>query len=834
MRHLISLILLLAFALGVNAQDPATVFGKIKDTDGDPLTGVNIYLIGQENYGTVTGDRGQFSFEVPSKKKVYVVLRYLGYKNDTIRLQLSKGEQYELNYKFSSGDVTIPIVEIEDKKTREEASTVKIQIDAVEVAPNPSGNIESILQSQALGVSKNNELTSSYSVRGGNFDENLVYVNDFEVYRPFLIRSGQQEGLSFVNSDLASSVTFSSGGFQPKYGDKMSSVLDVEYKRPKEFGGSAQISLLGGSMHLEGTSKGKNFTYLVGSRYKTSKYLLGGLETTGEYSPSFVDVQSFFTFDLTDNTSIEVISNYARNRFSYTPIDRTTTFGVVNNVLRLTVFFEGSELDTYDSFMGGLALVNKPNNDLRIKWLVSGYKTMETEAFDIIGEYWLDEVESDFSDDNFGNTRFSLGAGGIQEYTRNRLEANIFSAGHKGYLDKGRHYVQWGVDYKNEQITDVINEWERLDSAGYALPHSNEEVMIDRVLKSNYSQQTNRFSAYFQDTWELTDSSKLSLTYGLRMNYWDLNQEFFITPRLQLAFRPNVNRDVVFRAAAGMYYQPPFYREMRDLDGVVHTGLRAQQSYHFVLGSDVNFQMWGGRQFKFVSEVYYKYLDKLVPYEFDNVLIRYQGKNSGQGYAWGIDTRLHGEFVRGSDSYISLSVMQTQEDILDDVAILYYDAEGNRVVPTRNTKDDIVDTVVTSPGFIPRPTDQRVSFALFFQDYLPRNENFKMHLNLVFGSGLPFGPPDNERYGDTLRIPFYRRVDIGFSASLYDVARKKKTPTGFMKGINSIWLTAEVFNLLGVSNTISYFWVKDVTNRTYAVPNHLTSRRINARLIVKF
>jgi len=828
----LSCLLLACFSL--NAQQTATVKGKLSDAAGEPVTGANIQMLDSKKTAVRSDSSGHYQIEVPAGQDVALVFSFISFESDTQKVFLKPDEVFELNVKLLSSLVKIGVVEITDASIRNEAGGVMIDAKQIEKIPTPFGGIEAALSAQALGVSSVNELSSTYSVRGGNYDENLVYVNDFEVYRPFLIRSGEQEGLSFINPDLVSTVFFSSGGFQPKYGDKMSSVLDVQYKRPKEFHGSLELGLLGGSFHLEGADKKDRFTYLLGVRQKSSQYLLKSLETEGQYSPAFTDVQSFFTYKVNDKINLEWITNFAMNRFVFKPVSRETTFGVVNNVMRLTVYFDGKEEDTYRTLMTGFGVNQKLNRNLGFKWHASVYRSAESEAFDILGEYWLDEVETDFSNSNFGQTRYSLGVGGMQDYTRNDLETIVSSAGYKGYYIEGSHALRWGANFQYEMIDDRLNEWERIDSAGYNIPYGNDEnVELGYVLKSNIDLQSSRINGYFQDTWTLNADKGISLTYGARISWWDKNKEWVFSPRMQFSYHPKTKSDLVFRAAAGLYNQPPFYREMRDLEGNVNTSLKAQKSFHALAGVDLNFMAWD-RKFKFVTEVYYKYLYDLVPYEFDNVLIRYFGENVAHGYAAGIDFRLHGELVEDAESWISMSIMSTQEDIEGDKYYEYFDSTGSRVYLGSGDEETIVDTNTIHPGFIPRPTDQRVRFNLFFQDYLPKLKTFKVHLNLVFATGLPFGPPDHDRYKDVLRTPFYRRVDIGFSAQLFDINRKEVKPKSFMRHFESIWATLEVYNLLGVNNVVSYVWVKDISNTVYAVPNYLTNRRVNFRIVFKF
>lgn len=817
--------------------------GVVFDENGVTIPFANVRALHYKTLGTQTDEKGKFTLSIPSDTLIQIEVSALNMAKKSIPIQVKPNEQISLNISLKSlltDEVTI----IGDKR-RDEISTVKIDIKEAMTIPNPSGSIEALLVAQALGVQKNNELSSAYSVRGGNFDENLVYVNDFEVYRPFLIRSGQQEGLSFVNGDMVESVSFSSGGFQAKYGDKMSSVLDVTYRRPKEFKGSVSGSLLGGSAHLEGSSKSRRFTFVTGLRSRTSKLLLGSQDTKGEYAPAFLDIQSFFTFQVSEKFHFEYITNYSRNKFDFEPTDRTTDFGLVNFQARFQVFYEGQENDVYQSFMNGLAGVWKPKPNLEMKWMASAYTMNERERFDIIGDYFLGEVETDPASENLGNVKFQLGSGTFQDWARNQLVTNVYSGAYKGSWFQKNHSVRFGIDYKREIIRDKLNEWERLDSAGYSLPYGTGELLLYDVYKGEpFDLQSNRFSAYFQDTWRIGgDSGVVSINYGIRAQYWDVNKEWVFSPRAQFAFQPKLKKDIVFTAAGGLYQQPPFYREMRNQAGQVNLALRAQKSAHFVVGMDYAFTAWN-TPFRFTTEAYYKYLWDIVPFKYENVLIRYFGTNNSKGYAAGLDLRLHGELAKGAESWVSLSIMQTEEDIRDDFFTRYTiektKEEANGLVASETLDTVSVENVF--PGNIPRPTDQRVSFAIFFQDYIPKAPFLKVHMSLVFGTGLPFGPPVATRFQDTFRIPPYRRFDIGFSAQLYDYKRKVekgKVVKAVGNRVEQAWLSLEIFNLFGIQNTVSYFWVNGVDVRTgdvgqFAVPNYLTNRRVNLRLKIDF
>lgn len=829
-------------------QGVATVKGTVKDTSGRVYDGVFIAVQENAKFNTYSDTKGFFELKVPAGKKITLIFSSLNIETQKGELELSAGESININAIVTEKVNQLKDAVIKGERTQENgASTVDVKVQ--QQLPSVNEGIEAYLVYQ-LGVTKSNELSSNYSVRGGNFDENLVYVNDFEVYRPFLIRSGQQEGLSFVNTNLVSNVKFTSGGFQARYGDKMASVLDVTYKKPKKFGGSIYGSLLGFGGHLEGCDKKQRFTFLVGVRQRLSQYILNSLEEKGQYSPNFLDVQGYFTFQATEKLGIDYIVNYARNNYVFKPVNRETSFGLLTDVKKLTVYFDGQEADRYQSLMNGLALTYLPNDNLKIKFLGSHYMNREKEAYDILGEYYLSQVESDLGKSSFGDILYSLGVGGLQDWARNTLNTDVYYAGHRGSWFKKGHNLQWGVDYKREVISDKISEWDRTDSAGYSIPYQYTSnfanydsagnlipftkltVDVNRTLKSSFDLKSNRYSAFIQDSWKFGDSSRFNLTYGLRFQFWDVNKEPVITPRVQFTYKPKGKADLVLNLAAGTYYQPPFYREMRDLNGKVNTNLRAQKSFHAVAGVTYAFKAWK-RPFSFTTEVYYKYLWDMVPYEFDNVLIRYFGQNQSKGYAAGIDMRLNGELAEGLESWITMSVMSTQEDLIGDKYTAYYDSAGNELTNNSRNASLIVDSSTIYPGYIPRPTDQRVNFSMFFQDYIPKFPFIKVHLSLIFGTGLPFGPPDNNRYKDVLRIPPYRRVDIGFSGQLWNPKWAKKE-NKFNQGLKSVWASLEVFNIFGITNTVSYLWVSDIYGSRYAVPNYLTARRINAKVVFNF
>ena len=567
--------------------------------------------------------------------------------------------------------------------------------------------------------------------------------------------------------------------------------------------------------------QGKNlrFTHISGLRYKTSRYLLNTLDTEGEYSPDFIDFQTYLTYDVTDNFELSFLCNFSQNKYKFIPSDRKTVFGTVNEVIQLSMYFDGKEVDDFSTFTGALAGTYKPNKNLKLKFISSLYKSLENESYDIKSQYLLNELDRDIGSSTMGDSVANIGIGTFLNHARNYLNANVYNIYHKGEYNIDKNELSWGLKYQHEMIEDNINEWEMHDSAGYSLPYNDSTVNLFYVLNSNHSINSNRIISYIQNSHEFNvNNTEFDFTLGFRVNYWDFNKQYVFSPRTSLSFKPNWEKDHMFRFAVGYYNQPPFYKELRDLQGHINKNIKAQKSFHIVLGSDYNFTAWN-RPFKYTTEIYYKYLNKLIPYNVDNVRIRYFGKNNAKGYAMGIDMKVNGEFVKGVDSWFSLSLMQTEEDINDD---FYF------------VTDSLGNSTRVEPGYIPRPSDQRINVGLFFQDYLPGNPSYKMHLYLLYGSKLPFGPPNSERYLATNRMPTsYRRVDIGFSKVIIKEGQQipVNNPFRFFK---SLWISAEIFNLLQIKNAISLTWVSDIRNHQYGIPNYLTSRRINIKLNGKF
>jgi len=842
-RYFLNIVILL-LTITVNAQDVATIKGKLVNENNEPIEGATVAIIGASK-GTVSDKNGQYSLTIPANIEVKVGITFVGFEPTTQTFQLNKNEVFEYSPRIKKS--TTNIGEFELKEEKERISTmVKIQPNLASRFTSSSGSFEAILKTMP-GVSSNNELSSQYSVRGGNYDENLIYVNDIEIFRPFLIRSGQQEGLSFINSEMVADIGFSAGGFDAKYGDKMASVLDITYREPEEFSGSATMSLQGAQATFGGASKNHRFTHLSGMRYKTNRYVLSSLDTDGNYQPSFYDVQTYLTYDISEKWEIGFLGNFAQNKYKFIPATRKTEFGTINEALQLTVFFEGQEVDQYTTYFGAVSNTFRPKENIELKLISSFFASQEDEKYDIEGAYRIDELERDLSKENFGDVKFNRGVGSFLDHARNRLDATIFNLEHKGKIIDKKHTTFWGVKYQREMIVDKISEWGIIDSTGYLTPHPADSVgytdpnaqpiqllELNSVLKSKIDLSSNRYSGYLQRTWQWErDSVKYSTSFGVRANYWDYNSEFIFSPRGTFSIKPNWKHDYLFRLSGGVYYQPPFYREMRNFDGTINPDIKSQVSYQTILGSDHNFKAWG-RPFKFTAEAYYKLMKNVIPYEIENVRIRYYAKNNANAYAYGTDFKVNGEFVKGVESWFSLSYMKTEEDLVDDFYYDYYNSDGEKIVSGYTVNNKVIDSIRIEPGYIPRPTDQRINASLFFQDYIPRLPSFRMHIALYYGFGLPFGPTNNhDRYKQVFRMPDYRRVDLGFS---YHLKSEKKEFKGNnpIKHLKNVWISVEVFNLLQINNVISYQWVEDVTGRNYAVPNYLTSRQLNFKIHLDF
>ncbi len=777
------------------SKHKAKITGIVTDENHDPIELATVRIEKPVLVGTTTDLRGHYSISVDTQDSVTVIFSMIGYRTKKKTLRRPKGI-IALNVTMLPSDVELEGVTVSEVR-RQTTQTQKLDIKDRKLMPDASGgSVESYIATQA-GVSSNNELSSQYNVRGGSFDENSVYINGIEVYRPMLISSGQQEGLSIINPDMVSDIGFSSGGFEAKYGDKMSSVLDITYKKVKKFEGSANLSMLGGGIYAGFGNKHFSMTQSV--RYKTNRYLLGTLDTKGEYNPNFVDYQNYTSWSPNKRWTIDFIGNYSRNSYKFKPSDRTTTFGTLDDIKEFKVYFDGQEKDLFRTYFMTASITRKFTEHTFISLQGAAYNSKEQETYDIQGEYWLNNEGMDES----------IGVGTYKEHARNYLTTSVKSVTLNGQVRKKAHEIRWGALLKHEVVDEKMKEWEMRDSAGYSLPHSDSQLRLIYNLSSNNELSSNRYELYAQDTWRMNnDKGMFTINYGLRYAYWDFNRESIVSPRLSVGFIPKKNENFTFRFATGLYYQAPFYKELKDTTMAangnatvtLNSEIKSQRSIHFVLAGDYKFRM-ANRPFKFTTEIYYKILSNLNPYNVDNLKITYYGKNLSKGYATGIDMKLFGEFVPGSDSWLTLSIMKTEETLF-----------GKK---------------------IPRPTDQRMNLSLYFTDYFPGTDKWKMSLKLSYAGGLPFGPPHTGRETQFFRTPAYRRADIGMSYRLLN-NEEHDIRTGVASKLRNAWIGIDAFNLLNINNVNSYFWLTDVTNNQYAVPNYLTGRQINVRLLLEF
>ncbi|WP_290696227.1 TonB-dependent receptor plug domain-containing protein [Lacinutrix sp.] len=797
----------------------ATVNGVILDQGNFPLQAVNVKT---ETTGVSTNDTGFYKLTIAANTDVTIVYSHVSHKNVTVTVNLKNGEVFEFNPILKTDVDQIETIILNGRKRKDVQGIINIDPEALIKIPGAQAGVENLLKTLP-GVSGNNELSTQYSVRGGNFDENLVYVNGIEVYRPFLVRSGQQEGLSFINSDMVQNVDFSAGGFQAKYGDKLSSVLDITYKRPKDFAVAADLSLLGGSVAIESASKDSKFTSITGLRYRDNTLLVSAKETQTNYDPTFADVQTFLTYRFTDKFELSFLGNASLNRYNYEPETRQTNFGTLDNPMALLIFYEGEERDSYETLFGALQASYEVNDNVTLGLVASTYHTKEEEHFDILAQYRLGEVNSNIGDEDLGEVEFSEGIGGQLNHGRNDLDALITTIEHKGTADIEDNEIKWSIKYTNEDIRDRLIEWEIIDSAGFSINPSNSgsanqepyepdtfPITAFQNVQARNSTQINRIQAYLQWSKRTTlGDADVWYNAGIRAHNWQVkdanvtgDNQIVFSPRGQFAIKPNWEKDMLFRVSGGLYYQPPFYRELRDASGIVQPNVKAQKSVHLVIGNDYSFKM-RNRPFKLTTEIYYKNLTDVNPYTVENVRIRYAADNNATAYAYGLDMRLNGEFVPGTESWFSFGYLKTEENI------------DNR-------------------GYIARPTDQRLKFAALFQDYVPNLPNFKMYLNLVYNTGLPGGSPSNaDRYQFQSRLPDYNRADIGFRFVIVDA--KKQFESGWKKPFKDLSFGFEIFNVFDVQNSITNTWVRDVNSkRQFAIPNFLTPRVFNVRTSMKF
>jgi hypothetical protein len=812
---------LLFFLISFSAfAQTARVKGIILDENNAPVANVNVTA---DDKTTSTNDNGFYQLTVPANQEITLVFTHTSLKKSVVKMTLKPNEDFEFNTVLTvNAEQLSGVVVSSGTRKRIEGITV-IAPEVIRKIPGANAGVENIIKTLP-GVYSNNELSTSYAVRGGNYDENLVYVNEVEVYRPFLIRSGQQEGLSFTNTDLVQNVDFSAGGFQAKYGDKLSSVLDITYRRPTKFGAAAEASFLGGSLALEGVSKNQKWAAIAGVRYRDNSLLVNSQETETNYRPTFADLQASITYTPSTRWQWSFLGNISQNKYNYEPLTRQTNFGTIDEPIALQVFYEGQEKDRYDTYFAALKSVFEVNENFTLKFIASGYHTLEQEYFDIYAGYFLGEVDANIGAETFGDVSFSRAIGTQLNHGRNDLDAVIGNAEVKGFHKIRNSEMEWGFKYTREDIRDRLVEWEVIDSAGFSLnppivdlprndqpynPYTGPLVPYQNVRAKNFT-NINRFSGYVQwnrkSRWGNHD---VWMNAGFRAHNWQVmgdningkNQTTF-SPRAQFAIKPDWEKDMVFRLSVGLYHQPPSYRELRDASGTVQPDVKAQQSAHFVFSNDYSFKMWG-RPFKMVSEAYYKSLTDVNTYTLDNVRIRYRANNEATAYAYGADFRLNGEFVPGTESWFSFGYLKTEENL-------------------------------NERGYIPRPTDQRLKFGILFQDYMPNIPNVKLYLNLVYNTGLPGGSPSYaDPYQYQTRLRDYRRADIGFSYVLTD--NNDKRPDGhWIKKFKDLSVGLEIFNLFNNQNAITNTWVRDVYSKNqYGIPNYMTTRVFNVKLTAR-
>lgn len=866
------------FAFGQTGK----INGKVVDKSNKGFPDIRVYLKSNSNVMTVTNLDGEFTLIV-SPGEHTIIIQYENNRKEK-KVAVAAGEtvaieKVKLNIQYFEG--------ISVQGTRKTTPIGDLPMIEVQQIPGPQNSVEKYITLTTAAVS-NNELTNNYNVRGGSYDENLVYVNGFQIYRPFLTRTGQQEGMSFINPALVQNISFSAGGFAAEYGDRLSSVLDITYRQPNRFRGSFDASILGTSLHVE-NAVSPRFNYMVAGRYQDQGYVLNALPVQGAYRPRFYDFQVLTNFAIRENLTWSILGHFSSNDYRFAPESQETRFGTVNQALSFRVFFEGEELTRFRTFTGATSLKWDVNKHLNLDFYVKAFSTNENETFDILGQYFINEIETDPAKEEFGDSVGTLGVGSFLDHARNSLEAMIYSVRHVGeyqfmtITEDGLGYdkkgvLRWGVSAQHEDFYDKLSEWNYVDSAGFSLPQSPagsielfEVIKAENTLQSfrtqgflqfNHSYNSfvdnypvsitikekdslgNKNKRIYRDTIERS-RSQFSFNAGVRGGYTAFNNEFYLTPRAIISYFPRKyylnnrgelkKRFIRLHASTGLYYQPPFYRELRRFDGTVGINTLSQKSFHFVSGMDYAFEMWErNTPFKFTGEVFYKYMWDVNPYEIDNVRTRYYAENSAIGHSFGMDMNLHGEFIEGTQSFFKLGLMRVIEDLNNDDFYTYINTEGEEIIPGFTFNDTIADSTLNSPGFIPKPTDQWFAFATLFQDRMPTVEQFTVQLGFNFGSRLPYGPPDRNRYRDTLRQKAYFRVDIGFGYDFLYKRPKKEDRKKFLRPFTDVRLNFEVFNLLGINNVLSQQWVQDTQGRFFAIPNYLTQRRFNLKLILRW
>lgn len=832
LRHLLLICLCFIGIIKLSAQSEVLIL-KLRDKDKNPIPAANVYV--NNKLKCISNEKGVCDLEL-DKSNAKLTIKHVAFADTTFLL---KTKSLRLNVTLK-GKV-LKTVNVTGGVDKEKLGIQKIDAKNVEFVPTSSGDFINATLSTQMGVATNNELSASYSVRGGSYDENLVYVNGIEVYRPFLVRAGQQEGLSFINSNLVENIEFSAGGFAANYGDKLSSVLDVKYKAPKENGGGFEVGLLGGNVFLENNFADGKVSQVSGIRFRRNSSLLRGLESQGEYNPTFFDLQSYWTIRLSDKSSLSLLGQFASNTYNFIPESRETEFGGIQQSLKFTVFFDGQEASQFMNGTGAVQFKTYFNPNLSFTSTASYFRTRESENFDVVGQYFLDELDRDVNSETFGDVLQNLGVGGFLNHARNEINAQVAVFKNEVKYNKGNHTIRAGVTYKNERIEDRINEWVYIDSADFGIPQNRGgDFILEDRLRADNRVSANRFSAYVSDeiNWYNDREEAWNFNYGIRFQHYDYSNSSFVSPRASISYLPVwrrqiddstfVKKHLAFRLSGGSYNQNPFYRELRQLNGVINPTVQAQRSWHAVFGIDYELLMWK-RPFLLTTEIYNKWLFDLVPYELENVRQRYYGENLSDGYARGIDLKLNGEFVKGVESWITLSFLKTEEDLYNDVGTNFVDENGEVTFPGGSRQ--VVDTLTFSPGFIPRPSDQRFRFGMYFADHMPKHPEYKVYLSLQYGSALPYGPPNAEKYKAVERSESYKRIDIGFSRDLISPGKKKMR---WLKPFKSAYISLDIFNIIDANNLINYTWVRDVSGLQYAVPNRLTGRRINVKFVAKF
>ena len=825
MRSYMFIFLFLFPGIQLCAQKPgAIVSGTILDENEKPLSKVSIVMLGRET-GLASSDSGTFRMRVPVDKAFALIFSYTGYKTQQQNFILNDNEQEKIVIRMERSDSKLDSITVTDERDRKEAGLIRINPkDAVNI-PTPIGGIESLIK---VYVGSNNELTSQYSVRGGNYDENLIYVNDYEVFRPYLVSNAQQEGLSFINPEMTRNVNFYNGGFQSKYGDKISSVLDIQYKKPVEFGGSVEIGLLEQGLELEGISKNKKFSYIVGARNRSFSNLLSSQETKGNYIPSSSDIQGLFSYQMDQKNSLELFTVYSQTSFSLIPLSAQLSTAVFSPYftanLGLDIYFNGQEKDKYKTGLVGITWNHQVNKNLKLKWMISGFSDIENQNYDITGYYLFGERDFDKSSPDFGKIVNPLGVGSNQNLARDNLNIHLYSFAHKGYLVKENQYLQWGFAAELQTVQDQLHEWVYEDSVGYSIPFQPGSLNLNDVVNGNHDLNIGRFTGFFQDNFSFKKNPSFTMQAGARLNYNTFTHQLLFSPRIGISWKPvNSNQDIIYKAAVGIYDQPPFYRELRAPNGTINPAIKAQQSFQATAGFDINFHK-NNKPFRLSVEAYYKDLWNVNPYNINNVSIQYYAANNAKAYAVGVEGRLFANLVKDAESWISIGFMQTKEKIS---GASYYDY-------SLDSLNQPLDSTLVQQGWIRRPTDRLFTLGLFIQDYLSTNNNFKVYLNLIYGSNLPYSVPGSVKYRNALIIEPYIRADIGFSALLMDNDKSNRRSHNPFRKLDNIWATLEIFNVIDRENTISYLFVKDFSNVTYAIPQRLTPRLLNLKLVARF